>query len=171
MSARLPVPGSDEGQWGAILNNYLLQSHAADGSLQTDSVGTAQLQPGAVRLYNLAPELQDMLSTPGPKGEDGQDGVGLVDISIDEVTSSYVITLSDGSTRTVATPSLNLAPLEEAIASSQSTGAELTARVNALESAAVPEHSHPEYARIIVLGPDEPLPENTSDGTIVFRSS
>jgi hypothetical protein len=31
---RLPVPGSDSGQWGDILNNYLSQSHNSDGSLK-----------------------------------------------------------------------------------------------------------------------------------------
>lgn len=32
--ARLPVPGSDEGQWGDILNDYLSTSHGADGLLK-----------------------------------------------------------------------------------------------------------------------------------------
>lgn len=34
--ARLPQPGSDDGVWGAILNDFLSQSHAADGSLKAD---------------------------------------------------------------------------------------------------------------------------------------
>jgi hypothetical protein len=34
---RLPVPGSDSGQWGDILNNYLSQSHNSDGSLKAIS--------------------------------------------------------------------------------------------------------------------------------------
>jgi len=46
---RLPTPGSDSGQWGDILNNYLSQSHTADGKLKTDSVTAAQLAPGAVK--------------------------------------------------------------------------------------------------------------------------
>lgn len=32
--ARLPVPGSDEGVWGALLNDYLLTSLDADGALR-----------------------------------------------------------------------------------------------------------------------------------------
>jgi|GEM_PF-3237858 len=32
--ARLPKPGSDQGVWGDILNDYLLQSHNADGLLK-----------------------------------------------------------------------------------------------------------------------------------------
>jgi len=34
MAARLPVPGGDDGTWGQILNDFLSQSHNADGSLK-----------------------------------------------------------------------------------------------------------------------------------------
>lgn len=52
--ARLPSPGSDSGSWGDVLNDFLLQSHAADGSLQNNSVGTSQLQSNAVTSSKLA---------------------------------------------------------------------------------------------------------------------
>lgn len=39
--ARLPVPGSDEGQWGSVLNDFLSQSHNTDGSLKTSAVSGA----------------------------------------------------------------------------------------------------------------------------------
>lgn len=32
---RLPEPGGDSGSWGAILNDFLRQSHNSDGSLKT----------------------------------------------------------------------------------------------------------------------------------------
>ncbi len=46
--ARLPVPGSDKGQWGGILNEYLAQSHNDDGSLKSGAVGASQLQSNSV---------------------------------------------------------------------------------------------------------------------------
>jgi hypothetical protein len=46
--ARLPVPGSDSGQWGALLNDYLSQAHASDGTLKPDAVDASNLQNGAV---------------------------------------------------------------------------------------------------------------------------
>ena len=46
--ARLPIPGSDDGTWGDILNAYLEVSHASDGTLNANVVGTAQLQNGSV---------------------------------------------------------------------------------------------------------------------------
>ncbi len=36
--ARLPIPGSDDGTWGDILNTYLEVSHNSDGTLITSAV-------------------------------------------------------------------------------------------------------------------------------------
>lgn len=36
--ARLPTPGSDNGTWGDLLNQYLQVSHNSDGSLKTSAV-------------------------------------------------------------------------------------------------------------------------------------
>ena len=63
--ARLPIPGSDEGEWGEILNEYLSQAHASDGSLK----------PGAVAFSTLAPSLQTQITTTtGPTGPSGPEG-------------------------------------------------------------------------------------------------
>jgi len=40
MTARLPVPGSDSGTWGAILNEFLSVEHASDGTLKLRTDGT-----------------------------------------------------------------------------------------------------------------------------------
>jgi hypothetical protein len=37
---RLPIPGSDDGTWGNILNDFLAQEHNADGTLKLRSDGT-----------------------------------------------------------------------------------------------------------------------------------
>jgi hypothetical protein len=39
--SRLPTPGSDDGSWGTILNDYLGVAHNADGTLKTSSVSSA----------------------------------------------------------------------------------------------------------------------------------
>lgn len=39
--ARLPVPGADGGVWGDILNDYLGQSHNADGTLKLGAISNA----------------------------------------------------------------------------------------------------------------------------------
>lgn len=52
--ARLPIPGSDDGAWGAILNDFLEQAHTTAGTLKDNSVGNSQLQPGSVTENTLA---------------------------------------------------------------------------------------------------------------------
>ena len=51
--ARLPKPGSDQGKWGEILNDYLSQSHKADGTLKDGSVTSSTLTDSAVTTTKL----------------------------------------------------------------------------------------------------------------------
>lgn len=51
---RLPKPGEDTGQWGGILNDFLLEAHNDDGSLRNGSVTASQLAPNAVTSTSLA---------------------------------------------------------------------------------------------------------------------
>ena len=50
--ARLPQPGGDTGEWGQILNDYLSQAHAADGSLKAGIVTPSQLSNDITSLIN-----------------------------------------------------------------------------------------------------------------------
>jgi hypothetical protein len=44
--ARLPTPGKDAGNWGNILNDFLSQAHAADGSLKpVSSIADGAITP------------------------------------------------------------------------------------------------------------------------------
>lgn len=60
--SRLPVPGQDEGTWGAILNEYLTQTLTSDGQLNAGSVGTTQLQNESVTSAKLASAVQTSLA-------------------------------------------------------------------------------------------------------------
>lgn len=63
--ARLPTPGSDNGTWGAVLNDFLQQAHTSSGQLKSDSVGSSQLQAGAVTQAKLDPSVQAQLDSAG----------------------------------------------------------------------------------------------------------
>lgn len=52
--ARLPQVGGDDGNWGQILNDYLLESHDTNGSIKDGSIGSDQLAPAAVTTTKLA---------------------------------------------------------------------------------------------------------------------
>jgi hypothetical protein len=45
--SRLPISGADEGDWGNILNDFLRQSHNADGSLTPPAVAAAGALPAS----------------------------------------------------------------------------------------------------------------------------
>jgi lysophospholipase L1-like esterase len=50
--ARLPTPGSDSGEWGSILNEFLLQEHNPDGTLKIRSSGLTKAQVGLSNVDN-----------------------------------------------------------------------------------------------------------------------
>ncbi|USN96731.1 MAG: hypothetical protein H6797_00830 [Candidatus Nomurabacteria bacterium] len=60
--ARLPTPGGDSGNWGTILNTFLSQVHASDGTLKTDSVTSDAIAPNAVTSSALAPNAVDAIT-------------------------------------------------------------------------------------------------------------
>lgn len=70
MASRLPTPGSDTGQWGIILNDFLQVEHNADGSLKlrTDPVLTGKytLPGGGIPASDLSAAVQSALATITP---------------------------------------------------------------------------------------------------------
>lgn len=52
--ARLPQPGSDEGTWGDILNEYLSQSLKSDGSIKDNAVTNNAIAPDAITATEIA---------------------------------------------------------------------------------------------------------------------
>lgn len=64
--ARKPIPGSDQGRWGDILNEYLDVAHSSDGSLRPGSVTDAALEPALLTKINGG--------IPGPQGPEGPQG-------------------------------------------------------------------------------------------------
>lgn len=52
--ARLPEPGADSGQWGEILNDYLMVSHNSDGTLKTGSVSSSSILGNAVTVDKIS---------------------------------------------------------------------------------------------------------------------
>lgn len=46
--ARLPTPGSDNGTWGDVLNEYLLESLKADGTIKDNAVTSNTIAPNSI---------------------------------------------------------------------------------------------------------------------------
>jgi hypothetical protein len=62
MTQRLPIPGSDSGDWGDILNSFLEVSLASDGTLNSGVVSTAQITNNAVTNAQLDTNTQTTLA-------------------------------------------------------------------------------------------------------------
>ena len=52
--ARLPVPGSDTGTWGSILNEYLQQALKPDGTIKENAVTSEAIAPNAITATEIA---------------------------------------------------------------------------------------------------------------------
>ncbi|MDV7102063.1 hypothetical protein R4227_18555 [Gordonia amicalis] len=97
--ARLPQPGGDAGNWGAILNDYLAQSHAADGMLKSGSVGASQLRDksvtaahiidGSISTSHLTDNVQISLARADSAYQRPAEGVPLADLNRTDIDTAY----------------------------------------------------------------------------------
>lgn len=115
--ARLPIPGSDDGSWGDILNSYLLQSLAADGSIKTGAVSTPQLADSSVT----TPKLTDNAIT---SAKLAPSAVTTAHLSTGSVTNSAIAdgTVSAAKLDTAAQAALTDARTPTAHAASHQSG-------------------------------------------------
>ncbi|MFZ1301708.1 MAG: hypothetical protein WAQ27_04030 [Candidatus Microsaccharimonas sp.] len=62
---RLPQPGADGGQWGEILNEFLRQTHTADGALKSGTVTTGTIADDTITEAKLDTAVRTKLNTVG----------------------------------------------------------------------------------------------------------
>jgi hypothetical protein len=93
---RLPVPGSDDGKWGEILNDFLQASHNNDGSLLSNAV-TAAIPTGSISSAHLDTSTQDTINS-AVQSVNGKSGTA-VSLSASDVsavaTGSLVLNVKD----------------------------------------------------------------------------
>jgi hypothetical protein len=63
--ARLPIPGSDNGSWGTLLNDFLSQIHNTDGTLKPDIITASAVVDGSIGEAQLDTATQIKLNTAG----------------------------------------------------------------------------------------------------------
>ena len=86
--ARLPVPGSDDGIWGTLLNDYLSQAHNTDGSLKAGSADAGVISDGAISTAKLDGTLTGAVSK-------AQSSVQQVNGATPDIGGSVTLTAGD----------------------------------------------------------------------------
>ena len=92
--ARLPSPGSDQGQWGAILNEFLNVEHNSDGTLKASgSIGSRYVKPSAgIPETDLDASVRTKLNTVGNGGSGTVTSASITDAT---TTGRDVLTATD----------------------------------------------------------------------------
>lgn len=95
--SRLPTVNGDEGTWGSVLNDYLSQSLAADGTIRSNAVDTAQLKDGAVTAPKLVngPATNGQVLTYTPSGLSWQTSSSAPVTSVAGRTGSITLSATD----------------------------------------------------------------------------
>ena len=145
--SRLPTPGSDDGTWGDILNDYLEVSHNADGTLKDGTVTDATVANSAAisqsKIANLSSDLAGKADNSAVVHNTGNETVG------GTKTFTAAPAVPDGSftEAKVANLTTDLAAKAADSAVVHNTGAESVAGVKTFTSApVVPSNSFPESA-------------------------
>jgi hypothetical protein len=87
--SRLPTPGSDNGTWGTILNDFLSVSLTSGGLLNAGVVGTSQITDGTVTKAKLETSVQTSLG----KADTALQSVTKADVGLGNVTNVGIIVL------------------------------------------------------------------------------
>ncbi|MFZ1250214.1 MAG: hypothetical protein WAR37_02085 [Candidatus Microsaccharimonas sp.] len=116
--ARLPQPGGDANNWGDILNEYLSQTHASDGSLKSNTVGPSQLIDSSISEAKLDAALAAKVNATGG-------GSGAVS-SVAGRTGAVVLTKADVSLDNVDNTSDASKPVSSAVQTALNAKANLT---------------------------------------------
>src|SRR3990167_3333856 len=73
--ARLPVPGSDDGTWGDILNEFLEVGHNSDGSLKSVVKTSGKQTIGGIKTFSSSPQVPTPNSSDDATNKDYVDSI------------------------------------------------------------------------------------------------
>jgi len=114
--ARLPQPGSDDGTWGAILNDFLSTSHASDGTLKPAAITDAGAADDAAVVHTSGAE-----TISGTKTFSASPVVPTPTLNTQAANKTYVDTVASAGAPDATTTSKGLIQLAGDLAGTAST--------------------------------------------------
>lgn len=147
--ARLPIPGSDDGQWGNLLNDYLSVAHQTGGALKPGSVTVTAISDATITKAKLDSAVQASLTK--------------ADGAVDDSGMATLVATSGSATNTALTN--NFAAKVHTHPISQVTGLQAaldgkapTSSVSAvlIEASGVYPTRPTTYANVRFIGADDP---------------
>lgn len=106
--SRLPTPGSDDGNWGEILNDYLEQAHKSDGTLKDDILTDAAISPDNIDGDAATPSLRTLgdgaqQAYPGSAGAANAATIAALEESADSGLTTEIASLYGGTAAAIST--------------------------------------------------------------------
>lgn len=159
--SRLPTPGSDNGTWGVVLNDFLGVVHAVDGTLGDGVVSNASLIDGTIALTKLTSTVQTSLGKADSALQSVTKttvGLGNVDdtADVDKPISTATQTALDLKLDTTSLDSSTAA----LVSGSTSTATAINSKISAATGGGTP---------IYILAPADPDPTTGSPAGLYFR--
>ena len=159
--ARLPQPGSDNGTWGVLLNDFLSVAHTTTGTLADGIVTTSSIADTAVTTTKLSSGVQASLGKADTALQSATKAtVGLANVDNTSDLSKPISTL----TQTALDLKLTATSLDSAtaalVAGSSSTASAITTKINTATAGTT---------SIYILAPADPDPTTGSPAGLYFR--
>lgn len=159
--SRLPTPGSDNGTWGTVLNDFLSVAHGTGGELANGSVSNSAIVDGTIALSKLTTSVQTSLGKADTALQSATKttvGLGNVDNTSDvnKPISTATQTALDAKLATTALDSSTAA----LISGSTSTSSAIDTKINTATGGGTP---------IYILAPSDLDPTTGSPAGLYFR--
>jgi len=164
--SRLPTPGSDNGTWGTVLNDFLSVAHvttgASQGGLLDGTVTNSTIVDGTIALTKLATSVQTSLGKADTALQSAtKTTVGLANVDNTSDLNKPIST----ATQTALDAKVASANLDTATASLVSTSNSATASAIASKITTATAGTMPVY----LLAPADPDPTTGSPAGLYFR--
>jgi len=159
--SRLPTPGSDNGTWGTLLNDFLGVVHDTGGNLNNNVVSNANIVDGTIALPKLATSVQTSLGKADSALQSATKAtVGLANVDNTSDASKPISTATQTALDAKLTASALDSSTSALVSGSSSTSTAIGSKISTAMAGTT---------AIYILAPADPDPGSGSPAGLYFR--